>query len=86
MVFGMPEIPTLLVIDDDPHHLGIFIDASQNATNEPFEMECVKTIAEGIKRSKRTEIRAIFISLSLLDRHPLEMFEKISLAYLTPPS
>jgi DNA-binding NarL/FixJ family response regulator len=80
MTFGMPEIPTLLVIDDDPRHIDIFIDASQSATNEPFEIECVKTIAEGIKRSKRTEIRAIFISLSVLYCHPLEMFEKISLA------
>ena len=67
MAFRTTDIPTLVVIDDDPHHIDIFIDASQNATNEPFKIECVKTLAEGIRRSRRTEIRAIFISLSLLD-------------------
>jgi DNA-binding NarL/FixJ family response regulator len=80
MAFGMPDIPTLVVIDDDPHHIDIFIDASQNATNEVFEIECVKTLAEGIRRSKRTKARAIFISPSLLDCHDLEMLEKVSLA------
>jgi DNA-binding NtrC family response regulator len=85
MAFGMPDIPTLVVIDDDPHHIDIFIDASQNATNEPFEIEFVKTLAEGMKRSKRTDVRAIFISLSLVDCHALEMFGKDSLAVPNAP-
>jgi len=80
MAFSAPEIPIFVVIDDDPRHVDIFINASQTATNEPFEIECVKTIVEGIKRSKRTQIRAMFISLALLDRHALGMLEKISLA------
>jgi hypothetical protein len=80
MALSAPEIPIFVVIDDDPRHIDIFIDASQSATTEPFEIECVKTIVEGIKRSKRTQIRAMFISLALLDRHALGMLEKISLA------
>jgi DNA-binding NarL/FixJ family response regulator len=78
MAFGMPDMPTLIVIDDDPHHIDIFIDASQDVTNEPFEIEFVKTLAEGIKRSKRTEVRAIFISLSPLDCQALETFDRVS--------
>lgn len=85
MTFGMPDIPTLVVIDDDPHHIDIFIDASENATNVPFEIDCVKTLAEGLRRSRRTEIRAIFISLSLLDCHALETFDQFSLALPTAP-
>jgi DNA-binding NarL/FixJ family response regulator len=85
MAFCRPDIPTLVVIDDDPHHIDIFIDASQSATNEPFEIEYVKTLSEGIKRSKRTEVRAIFIGLSLLDCHALEMFEKVALAVPNAP-
>ena len=84
MAFCVPDIPTLVVIDDDPHHIDIFIDASQNATNEPFQIEFVKTLAEGIKRSKRTEVRAIFISLSQLDRQALEPFDKVSLTAPKP--
>jgi DNA-binding NarL/FixJ family response regulator len=85
MAFGMTDIPTLVVIDDDPHHIDIFIDATQNATSEPFKIECVKTLAEGVKRLKRTETRAVFVSLSLLDRQPLETFDEVSLAVPNAP-
>ena len=85
MAFGVTNLPTLVVIDDDPHHIDVFIDASQNATSQPFKIECVKTLAEGVKRSKRTEVRAIFVSLSLLDRQPLETFDKVALAVPNAP-
>jgi DNA-binding NarL/FixJ family response regulator len=85
MAFGMTDIPTLVVIDDDPHHIDIFIDATQNAASEPFKIECVKTLAEGVKRLKRTETRAVFVSLSLLDRQPLETFDEVSLAVPNAP-
>jgi DNA-binding NarL/FixJ family response regulator len=85
MAFGMTDIPTLVVIDDDPHHIDIFMDASHSATNKPFKIECVKTLAEGVKRLKRTETRAVFVSLSLLDRRRLETFDKVSLAVPNAP-
>jgi DNA-binding NarL/FixJ family response regulator len=79
MAFSTTDTPTLVVIDDDPQHIDTFMDASQNASNEPFKTECVKTLAEGMRRSRRTEIRAIFISLSLLDCQALETFDQFSL-------
>jgi DNA-binding NarL/FixJ family response regulator len=85
MAFGMADIPTLVLIDDDPHHIDIFIDASQNATSQPFKIECAKTLAEGVKRLKRTETRAVFVSLSLLDRRRLETFDKVSLVAPNAP-
>lgn len=85
MASGMPDIPTLVVIDGDPHHMDIFIDASQNATIRPFKIDCVKTLEEGINRCKCTEVRAIFISLSLLDRQALETLDKVSIAMPNAP-
>src|SRR3984893_14174422 len=76
----MMTIRTLLLIDDDASHVDAFSDALLNATDGPFQGECVKTLAEGIRRSKNKEIWAIFLNLSPPDSQGLETFDKLALA------
>src|SRR6202048_3971837 len=76
----MMTIRTLLLIDTDPSHVDVFTDALLNATDGPFQGECVKTLAEGIRRSRAKEIWAIFLNLSLPDSQGLETFDKLALA------
>src|SRR3984893_2363805 len=76
----MMTIRTLLLIDNDASHVDVFTDALLNATDGPFVGECVKTLAEGIKRLKAKEIWAIFLSLSLPDSQGLETFDRLKLA------
>ena len=71
---------TLLLIDDSASHVDVFTDAVLNATDGPFAGECVKTLAEGIRRLKRKEFWAIFLNLSLPDSQGLETFDKLVLA------
>jgi diguanylate cyclase (GGDEF)-like protein/PAS domain S-box-containing protein len=76
----MMTMRTLLLIDNDASHVDVFTDALLNATDGPFACECVKTLAEGIERSRRKEFWAIFLNLSLPDSQGLETFDKLTLA------
>jgi diguanylate cyclase (GGDEF)-like protein/PAS domain S-box-containing protein len=76
----MMTVRTLLLIDNDASHVDVFTDALLNATDGPFTGECVKTLAEGVERSRKKEIWAIFLNLSLPDSQGLETFDKLALA------
>jgi len=76
----MMTIRTLLLIDNDASHVDVFTDALLNATDGPFAGECVKTLAEGIRRLKGKEFWAIFLNLTLPDSQGLETFDKMTLA------
>jgi len=76
----MMTVRTLLLIDNDASHVDVFTDALMNATDGPFQGECVKTLAEGIRRLRGKEIWAIFLNLSLPDSQGLETFDKLTLA------
>jgi diguanylate cyclase (GGDEF)-like protein/PAS domain S-box-containing protein len=76
----MTTVRTLLFIDNDASHVDVFTDALLNATDGPFAGECVKTLAEGIERSRRTEFWAIFLNLALPDSQGLETYDKLALA------
>jgi diguanylate cyclase (GGDEF)-like protein/PAS domain S-box-containing protein len=73
-------IRTLLLIDDDTSHAGVFNDALLNATDGPFEGEWVKSLAEGIERLRMKEMWAIFLNLSLPDSRGLDTYDKLALA------
>ncbi|MDQ1406162.1 MAG: hypothetical protein QOG55_1791 [Acidobacteriaceae bacterium] len=76
----MMTVRTLLLIDNDASHVDVFTDALLNATDGPFQSECVKTLAEGIRRLRRREFWAIFLNLSLPDSQGMETFDKLALA------
>ena len=76
----MMTIRTLLLIDNDASHVDVFTDALLNATGGPFAGECVKTLAEGIRRLKGKEFWAIFLNLSLPDSQGLETFDNLAVA------
>src|SRR6202163_2479832 len=76
----MMTIRTLLLIDNDASHVDVFTDALLNATDGPFAGECVKTLAEGLRRLKGKEFWAIFLNLSLPDSQGVETFDKLALA------
>src|ERR1700738_5011580 len=82
----MMTIRTLLLIDNDASHVDVFTDALLNATDGPFAGECVKTLAEGIERSKKKEIWAIFLNLSLPDSQGLQTYNKMALAVPSIPT
>jgi diguanylate cyclase (GGDEF)-like protein/PAS domain S-box-containing protein len=82
----MMTLRTLLLIDNDASHVDIFTDALLNATDGPFTGECVKTLAEGIRRLRGREIWAIFLNLSLPDSQGLETFDKLALAVPAVPT
>src|SRR3984893_1136753 len=71
---------TLLLIDNDAAHVDVFMDALLHATDGPFHGECVKTLAEGIRRLRGKEFWAIFLNLSLPDSQGVETFDKLALA------
>jgi diguanylate cyclase (GGDEF)-like protein/PAS domain S-box-containing protein len=71
---------TLLLIDNDASHVDVFTDALLNATDGPFQGECVKTLAEGLRRLRGKEFWAIFLNLSLPDSQGIETFDKLALA------
>jgi len=73
-------VRTLLLIDNDALHVDVFTDALLNATDGPFQGECVKTLAEGIRRLRAKEFWAIFLNLSLSDSQGMETFDKLALA------
>ena len=75
---NMTNIRTLLLIDNDASHVDVFSDALLNATDGPFQGECVKTLAEGIRRSRGKEFWAIFLNLSLPDSQGVETFDKLA--------
>jgi diguanylate cyclase (GGDEF)-like protein/PAS domain S-box-containing protein len=77
---------TLLLIDNNASHVDVFTDALLNATDGPFAGECVKTLAEGIKRLKRKEFWAIFLNLSLPDSEGMETFDMLTLAVPEVPT
>ncbi len=70
----------MLLIDNDASHVDVFTDALLNATDGPFAGECVKTLGEGIARSRKKEFWAIFLNLALPDSQGLETFDKLVLA------
>jgi diguanylate cyclase (GGDEF)-like protein/PAS domain S-box-containing protein len=76
----MTTLRTLLLIDNDASHVDVFNDALLNATGGPFAGECVKTLAEGIRRLKGKEFWAIFLNLSLPDSQGLETFDNLVVA------
>jgi diguanylate cyclase (GGDEF)-like protein/PAS domain S-box-containing protein len=76
----MTNIRTLLLIDNDAAHVDVFTDALLNATDGPFLGECVKTLAEGIRRLRGKEFWAIFLNLSLPGSQGVETFDKLALA------
>jgi diguanylate cyclase (GGDEF)-like protein/PAS domain S-box-containing protein len=78
-------IRTLLLIDNDASHVDVFTDALLNATDGPFAGECVKTLAEGIRRLRK-EFWAIFLNLSLPDSQGVETFDKLALAMSGVPT
>ena len=71
---------TLLLIDNDAAHVDVFMDALLHATDGPFHGECVKTLAEGIRRLRGKEFWAIFLNLSVPDSQGAETFDKLALA------
>src|SRR3984893_9161142 len=73
---NMMTVRTLLLIDNNASHVDVFTDALLNATGGPFQGECVKTLAEGIRRLKGKEIWAIFLNLSLPDSQCIQTFDK----------
>src|SRR6202166_3923922 len=77
---NMTNTRTLLLIDNDAAHVDVFTDALLNATDGPFQGECVKTLPEGIRRLRAKEFWAIFLNLSLPDSQGLETFDKLTLA------
>jgi len=77
---NMTNMRTLLLIDNDAAHVDVFTDALLHATDGPFQGECVKTLAEGIRRLRGKEFWAIFLNLSLRDSQGLETFDKLALA------
>src|SRR6202011_6178090 len=77
---NMMTVRTLLLIDNDASHVDVFTDALLNATGGPFAGECVKTLAEGIRRLKGKEFWAIFLNLSLPDSQGLETFDNLAVA------
>jgi hypothetical protein len=81
----MSDLPTLIVVADDPQHVSAFIDACQKVTDVVFKMECVKTFAEGVNRFRALETRAVFIGSSLLDGQHLEEFNKLLLSASNVP-
>jgi len=76
----MMTLRTLLLIDNDASHVDVFTDALLNATDGPFQGECVKTLAEGVRRLRGREFWAVFLNLSLPDSQGLETFDKLALA------
>jgi hypothetical protein len=64
----MSGVPALIVVADHPRYISVFINACQNATDVPVQMECVKTLAESTNRFRPPDTRALFISQSLLGR------------------
>src|SRR5580692_11913967 len=71
---------TLLLIDGDASHADVFLDAVVHAIDGPFQGEWVRTLTEGMERSKTKEIWAIFLNLSLPDSQGLETYDKLALA------
>jgi diguanylate cyclase (GGDEF)-like protein/PAS domain S-box-containing protein len=76
-VFGMTNVRTLLLMDDDPAHAQAFREALLIANGGPFQGEWVKTFAEGCKRLGEKGIWAIFLNLRLSDSHGLSAFDKL---------
>jgi diguanylate cyclase (GGDEF)-like protein/PAS domain S-box-containing protein len=83
---NMMTVRTLLLIDNDASHVDVFTDALLNATGGPFAGECVKTLAEGIRRLKGKEFWAIFLNLSLPDSQGLETFDNLAVAVPCVPT
>ena len=82
----MMTLRTLLLIDNDASHVDVFTDALLNATDGPFQGECVKTLAEGVRRLRGREFWAVFLNLSLPDSQGLETFDKLALAVPNVPT
>jgi diguanylate cyclase (GGDEF)-like protein/PAS domain S-box-containing protein len=82
----MMIVRTLLLIDNDASHVDVFTDALLNATDGPFHGECVKTLAEGIRRLRGKEFWAVFSNLSLPDSQGVETFDKLALAVPSVPT
>src|ERR1700682_2906415 len=80
MARNMTEIRTLLLIDAEPHHADVFVDAVVNAIDGPYKGEWVTNLSEGIERLKKGGIWAVFVNLSLPDSQGLETLDKLLLA------
>src|ERR1700722_12440648 len=80
------NIPTLLLIDNDPSHAVIFQEALINVSGGPFKGEWVRTLAEGLARLTTEKIWAVFINLALPDSHGIETFDRLSLAFPNVPT
>lgn len=77
IVPNLADTRTLLLIDSDRSHVDVFRDAIAHAPDGPFTGEWARTIAEGIERSSRSDIWAIFVNLSLPDSHGLDTVDRL---------
>ena len=82
----MTNIPTLLLIDDNPSHAAIFQEALLSSADGPFEGDWVRTLADGIARWRKEKVWAIFVHLSLPDSQGLATFERLALAFPGVPT
>jgi diguanylate cyclase (GGDEF)-like protein/PAS domain S-box-containing protein len=73
----MPQIRSLLLIDESPAHAAAFQEALLGARDGPFHGEWVQTLSESVERLRQKTIWAIFASLSLPDSQGLDTIDKL---------
>jgi diguanylate cyclase (GGDEF)-like protein/PAS domain S-box-containing protein len=73
----MPDIRSLLLIDDNPAHAEAFQEALLNARDGPFHGEWVQTLSQSVERLREKTIWAIFASLSLPDSQGLDTIDRL---------
>src|ERR1700681_2268197 len=73
----MPDIRSLLLIDDNPAHAEAFREALLNAKDGPFHGEWVRTLSQSVEQLREKTIWAIFASLSLPDSQGLDTINRL---------
>jgi len=73
----MPDIRSLLLIDDNPAHAEAFQEALLNAKDGPFHGEWVQTLCQSVERLREKTVWAIFASLSLPDSQGLDTIDRL---------
>jgi diguanylate cyclase (GGDEF)-like protein/PAS domain S-box-containing protein len=73
----MTDIPSLLLIDENPAHAEAFREALHNSKDGPFHCEWVQTLSQSVERLRHKTIWAIFASLSLPDSQGLDTIDKL---------
>jgi diguanylate cyclase (GGDEF)-like protein/PAS domain S-box-containing protein len=73
----MPQIRSLLLIDESPAHAEAFQGALLGARDGPFHGEWVQTLSQGVERLREKTIWAIFASLSLPDSQGLDTIDRL---------